>query len=255
MKRYFTKTQRAEIKEKFETIGGKTDDLVIEFTRYPFTNEKARQYACHGFSRRVQTLKRCVENVFKAIPPSTAKVPVKTRLYDAGINLQAFVWNAHGCLDNLAWMWVHECGMAKDLSRRDVGLRSNHKRVRASLSPEFRAYLEKLDDKWLAYLTEYRDALAHRIPLYVPPGGVPRKSVDAYNDLTLRMKEAMRLRKFAEWDELSRQQDSMLVFQPLMTHSVDETKAHFAFHAQLIADFLTIEEVGMKMLAELRRAT
>jgi hypothetical protein len=125
VKRYFTTKQRADIKEKFESIGGKTDDLVIGFTGYQFTNEKARQYACHGFSRRVQTLKRCVENVFKAIPPSTAKVPVKARLYDAGINLQAFVWNAHGCLDNLAWMWVHERGMAKDLAKREVGLRSN----------------------------------------------------------------------------------------------------------------------------------
>jgi hypothetical protein len=31
-----------------------------------------------------------------------------------------------------------------------------------------------------------------------------------------------------------------------------ETTAHFPFHAQMIADFLTVEEIGYKMLDELK---
>src|SRR5258705_3509371 len=38
--------------------------------------------------------------------------------------------------------------------------------------------LSKLDT-WFEYLVEYRDALAHRIPLYIPPGGVRPALVDA----------------------------------------------------------------------------
>ena len=40
-------------------------------------------------------------------------------------------------------------------------------------------------------------------------------------------------------------------FQPLMCHSFTEMGAPYAFHPQLIADFLTIEQLGEKMLAEL----
>jgi hypothetical protein len=39
-----------------------------------------------------------------------------------------------------------------------------------------------------------------------------------------------------------------------MTHSVSEATAHVAFHVQMIADFLTVEELGRKMLLELAGA-
>ncbi len=55
------------------------------------------------------------------------------------------------------------------------------------------------------------------------------------------------------YENLAAQQNELLVFQPLITHSVTKTTAHFAFHVQMIADFLTVEEVGEKMLAELAR--
>jgi hypothetical protein len=43
----------------------------------------------------------------------------------------------------------------------------------------------------------------------------------------------------------------LLVFRPLICHSFTEMPAPYAFHPQLIADFLTVEELGEKMLAEL----
>jgi hypothetical protein len=100
----------------------------------------------------------------------------------------------------------------------------------------------------------HRDALAHRIPLYVPPGGVPKKDVDAYNDLSARMSDALYVKQDGyEYERLSAKQDQLLVFQPLITHSARETTHHFAFHVQMLADFLTIEELGRKMLAEFER--
>ena len=39
-----------------------------------------------------------------------------------------------------------------------------------------------------------------------------------------------------------------------MTHSINETTAHYAFHVQMIADFMTVEELGQKMLLELGRS-
>jgi hypothetical protein len=253
LKRYFSGKQVSDIKAKFATIGRRTDRLMVQFTSFAFANDEAREYACHGFARRIQILRRCVQNVFKIVPPGTTKVPARERLHDAAINLQAFVANAYGCVDNLAWVWVHEKGLAKEIEARQVGLRSHNTRVRRSLPLEFREYLEKLDDGWFPYIAEYRHALAHRIPLYIPPGGVRPKDVEAFNALTQRMSEALNNWRSAEFERLSVEQNRLLIFQPLMTHSIRETRAHFAFHAQLIADFLTVEELGWKMLAELRR--
>jgi hypothetical protein len=41
------------------------------------------------------------------------------------------------------------------------------------------------------------------------------------------------------------------VFSPVMTHSFGENTNHIVFHAQILADFNTVEELGRIMLEEL----
>jgi len=160
----------------------------------------------------------------------------------------------YGAIDNLAWVWVHERGLDTKIHRNRVGFREKHTEVRTSFSQDFQDYLRKLDP-WLTYLVEYRDALAHRIPLYIPPGGVQPKNLDAFNDLSQRMWDALYVRLDGfEYERLSAEQEKLLVFQPLITHSVTETTAHYAFHVQMLADYLTVEELGYKLLKELEAA-
>jgi hypothetical protein len=251
LKRPFTEERLAELFASLQTVSPKTNSLVLEFVAHRFVSGKAQEYARHGFARRIQTLGRCVQNVFRIIPPGVAEVPSKHRLYDVQINIQAAIANAYGCVDNLAWVWVHEQGLS--IEPRRVGLRKHNAAVRASLSPYFRDYLDTRE-KWFAYLTEYRDALAHRIPLYIPPGNVRPKDIDAYNDLTTRMDTAINSFRPEEYDRLSKEQEKLLVFQPIMGHSLGEMTAPYWFHVQLLADFATAEELGSKMLAELRNA-
>jgi hypothetical protein len=254
LKSYLNKKQIAEIREKFSAIDGMTDQLVLRYVAHPFKNEQAREYARHGFARRLGTLRRCIQNVFRIVPPGTTRVPVKTKLNDAQINLQAFVANVYGSIDNLAWVWVHERGLTDQISRGRVGFRPHHTEVRSALSQEFQSYLHGLDG-WLAYIIEYRDSLGHRIPLYIPPGGVRPKDIGQYNELMDAITGALNRLDPREYDRLSAEQNKLLIFQPLMTHSVNEATAHFAFHVQMIADFLTVEELGRKMLLELSRIT
>ena len=157
----------------------------------------------------------------------------------------------YGCIDNLAWVWVYEKGLDKKIPRKRVGLRKANADVRASLRPTFRAYLEARDD-WIEYLVDFRDALAHRIPLYIPPGGVPRSKVLEFNQFQRQMNEALSRFDTAEYERLSAEQSKMLVFQPMMTHSLVEAQRLVPFHGQLLSDFLTIEELGNKMLEELK---
>lgn len=250
MKSFFTQEYLTELCDKLETIGPKTDRIMLQFVSHQFTDPKAREYAHHGFARRIQTLARCIHNTFEIVPPDTVEVPEKTFLHDAQINVQAAIGNTYGCVDNLAWVWVHECGLAQSINRKQVGLRKHHKQVRSTLSSGFRAYLDSLE-AWFDYLVDYRDAFAHRIPLYIPPGGALPKDHDEVNDLENRKIAALNAFQAHEYDRLDAEQSKLFVFQPLICHSFAEMPAPFAFHPQLIADFLTVEQLGEKMLAEL----
>jgi hypothetical protein len=240
--------------EKFQTIGPKTNRLLLRYVAHQFADPKAKEYAHHGFARRIQTLAHCIHNVFRIVPPGAVKIPSKTRLLDAQINIQAALGNIYGCVDNLAWVWVHERGLAQSINRRQVGLRKHNKKVRETLSAEYCDYLNSLEE-WFDYLVDFRDALAHRIPVYIPPGGVGPKYHERAIELEARKTTALNALNSSEYERLNAEQTKLFVFQPLMCHSFTEMPAPYALHPQLIADFLTVEALGEKMLAEFDRST
>ena len=247
--RYYKKEHLAKIRERRLEIQGKTDNLVILFTRFRFVNAKAGEYARHGFARRIQILNRCINNLFRVLPAGTIKVPKRERLHDATINLQAFFANAYGCIDNLAWVWAHESGLATTIKRRDVGLQKNNTKVRSTFTQEFQKFLTSRDD-WFEYLADFRHALAHRVPPYIPPGSVRPKDLDAFKDLEHRMN---RLSNLSEFDSLLEEQKRLYIFQPVTTHSFEEAKGTVRFHQQMLVDFITIEEIAIKLLEEVKK--
>jgi hypothetical protein len=239
-----------KLQKELRAVERRYNELLFAFHRQHFDMEEAREFAQHGFMRRLGTLRQCVENVFTLIPPEIEDVPDRKTLHDAQINIQAFLANVYGSLDNLAWMWVYERGLKIRPNR--VGFRSHHTTLRSTLSAEFQAHLEKLDG-WMKYIAEYRDALAHRIPLYIPPGNVRSANADSYNELWQQMGDALYVEQDGLlYERLKAQLEQLLVFQPIITHSVRERTGYFKFHAQMLVDFMTVEEIGYKMLAELK---
>ena len=183
-------------------------------------------------------------------------MPTTEELSDAEINIQAFVFNVFASVDKLAWIWVSEKDLTKDdgtqIPRTWVGLRKKNEGVRESFSPVFLEYLEGLD-AWFGLIENFRDALAHRIPLYIPPYLVPDGKLAAYEELGDRMAEAFKRGQLAEHERLSSEQEALVVFEPYMTHSFEEKAKPVVLHAQMLADFNTIEELGQRMLEELDR--
>jgi len=57
-----------------------------------------------------------------------------------------------------------------------------------------------------------------------------------------------------EYDRLLEEQMRLYIFQPLMTHSFNEASGTIRFHQQILVDFLTVEELALKMLEELRKS-
>jgi hypothetical protein len=113
-------------------------------------------------------------------------VPTADETEDAAIQVQAFIVNVYGCLDNLAWVWVKERNVTQpngaDLPPGWMGLRKSNTTVRKSLGEGLRQCLESLSG-WFEYLEGYRDALAHQIPLYMPPYSIAPDDGSRYADL------------------------------------------------------------------------
>jgi hypothetical protein len=142
-------------------------------------------------------------------------------------------------------------------SEGEVGLRKNNKEVRRSFSTGFQNYLAELDP-WFSHLEDFRDALAHRIPLYIPPCTIPTDKEAAYRQLEDRRAEIMKRMSFAErkclfegLNRLRAEEKALATFVPLITHSIGERSPQVWLHPQLLSDFFTIEEIAERMLKEL----
>ena len=229
--------------------------LVEHFVTAKFRTDKAREYAQHGLSRRLKILVHCLEGVFTRLPPDTTEPPDATEILDATVFLQAFVFNVFGCVDNLAHIWVNEKDVTdkggKALPDRWVGFRMANKIVRKSLSPAFRKYLSDLEP-WFDHLDNMRNALAHRIPPYIPPYFVPDNELDKYRSIGVEIWEAMKLRDYGNVNKLEKEQRALTSFEPVTTHSFEENAPVVPFHLQMMKDYDTVDNIGWRLLKELR---
>lgn len=252
---YFTEVALADMRRELATVRGKQLALQERYLTHTFVQERAREFAHHGFARRLKTLARCIENVFELIPPEQeAPVDSETR-NDAEINIQASVFNVFAAADNLAWIWVVERGVRQangaELPDAWVGLRQGNRAVREALPAGLRVSVQRFD-QWFDMVDNYRHALAHRIPLYIPPFGVDPANEVAYRQLEAGKLEALARGDPAEHDRLRAEQAAMEFFRPLMIHSFGEGARPLVFHPQLLANFNTVEELGQLFIDALR---
>lgn len=223
-----------------------------------YSNDLAHTMALQGYCRRLKTLVYCVNTAFDTIPPESDAIPDDQKLQECIVSAQAFVFNVFGCLDNLAHIWVRERAIkranGKAIAPVLIGLGEKCSDVRASLSQGFQDYLSSEATKnWFAYQEGYRHALAHRIPLYIPPHGIKKSQAETYRELEREKQRAIINLDLDEHDRLDKEQMKLCVFQPFMTHSWDEQAPILYFHGQMLADYATVIEMGDWMLKELDR--
>jgi hypothetical protein len=97
-------------------------------------------------------------------------------------------------------------------------------------------------------MEDYRHALAHRIPLYIPPFVVHPRRLELYNDFENLKNEALRLKDFSRYDKLDSQQEKLGNFNPAMMHSYVEGARPVVFHFQVLADWNTVAEIAEMFL-------
>ncbi|MBD9636060.1 hypothetical protein IB277_07105 [Ensifer sp. ENS07] len=252
---YFAENALNELATGFKEIEPKYLALREAFVRHPYKTERGREYGTHGFGRRIGTLARCIQRVFSDLPPDQAGLPQRETLLDVSISLQAMVTNVSGCLDNLTWTWVLERSVVQAdgsaLEQKMVGLGRRYKHVWKSFPPPFRDYL-KSRDPWFAHVKGFRDSLAHRIPLYIPPYSVDPKNQEQYYELERLSWTELCAGNIENHESLKKELEKLKFFRPIIAHSLVEGSPLAVFHAQVLADFKTVEELGWHFLDEMK---
>lgn len=223
---------------------------------------RAQEYMLHGASRRVKVLHRSLENIFQLFPPSQ-ELPLKPEdLSDVQINLHAFMINLYGVWENWAWAFIYRHGLESKIgARHNVGLFI--KKTQNFLPSVLRDYLQSpRTSSWQQkYLKNYRDALAHRIPLYVPPGTFTPEEWEQYNKLIEEQFECIKSMRWERLQKIQIEQESMgrpcFVFlhsfsdeEKSLVLSEEEKSSSLALHTQLLCDSLLIVEFGKMFCAE-----
>ena len=212
-------------------------------------NEKAKEYLLNGVGRRLRVLERCVENIYSIFPLQREKLLNRNELNDIDINLHAFFINIFGLLDNMAWVVMHEKNGAKPIDKLDVGL--YRKETKKYLGDDFKQYLNsKTMKKWHnEHLKDCRDALSHRIPLYVPPKNLKLDQREQEVAIELRKHEAIKNQDIALMNDLQKEADSIGEPAPCFGHSLSETDNKVvSLHAQVITDFVTVVGFQIKLI-------
>jgi hypothetical protein len=254
MANYFSEERAAELNVQHDEIYSEFRKLQERFILRNYKSERGAEFAKHGFCRRLETLVRTIDQVYELLPPEKAEIPHPEDVVDATIAIQGFTMNAFGCLENIAWIWLYEKdvknGNGTVLDPKEVGL--GKKKLRKTLTQQF---LDFVDGKkeWLGNLIDFRDSLAHRIPLYIPPYVVSQANAEKYNALEKQKWEEPARSNPQEYERLKVEQLKLCQFVPGMMHSIYEEAPQVEFHSQLLNDYVTIDAYGHTLLDELER--
>ncbi len=173
-------------------------------------------------------------------------------LHDVQINLHAFVINVFGVFENFAWAFVHRHNLLPAIGRPvNVSMFKDATRQHLPIAVEDYLSSDRITRWHAEYLKNYRDALAHQIPLYIPPKTMTKDEGERFNALEA---EKWGLAGRADWDRInaiSAEQDA--IGSPCFTflHSLEEGAASrpLRLHPQVISDSNTVIDFGRRFLA------
>ena len=250
----YTSEQSQDLCRNCETVANDLQTLMLDglVSIRALSHDKVRQHMTHGVGRRLGAMRRALGKIFLLFPPSQTQPLGRETLEDVQIYLQAFVINLYGVFDNWAWSFVFRHDLLGQIgSRTNVSLFKDS--TRQFLPDALRSYL--VSDTIAAwhedYLKGYRDALAHRIPIYIPPATWSEEDKGLYERLENRRRLAFRRASGSDWMKFWAEQDVIGKACPVFMHeySEDVSARPVFLHPQLVCDGGAVVEFGKLFLA------
>lgn len=218
-------------------------------------NERVKEYMFHGVGRRLNVLLHTIDNVFRRFQPSTEEMLSRESLIDIQVNLQAFFVNLIGVFDNWAWCFVYMHHLEANVGGR-LNVDVFKIRTQQFFPQPLQKYLQsETIARWhSAYLKNYRDALAHRIPLYIPPASLTPAEQERYEALEAKRLAFAQKHEWRQSDKVAAEQDALgrPCFAFLHSASEDGVLRPILIHPQMLSDASTVVEFGNLFLAHWR---
>ena len=241
----------AELASKLDTdfleVRAELDASLLAFVRagHSAPNQQVREYLLQGVGRRLGVLRECIAAVFERFEPARNAPLSQVELYEVQINLHAFVINLAGLFDNLAWAFVLRHSLLETVGgRKRVGM--FHPSTQKVLPAVLRTYVTSSTMvAWHGeYLTAYRDSLAHRIPLYIPPATFTEQDQERYVELDKQERACILAREWEQLEQVRSDKQRLGKACPMFVILIgddSESKPNY-IHPQMLCDAKTVLE-------------
>lgn len=214
---------------------------------------EAERYKTFGVTRRLGILSECVENIFNIYPLNSRRNPTDKEISNLTINLQCFIFNLYGVFDDLAIIWAYESKFIEkkdnireisffinkeedNKNQNNKKIKQNNKKIKQynNLPESIRNLIENRKD-WKKYHMDIRNAIAHRIPIYLAKKYDSKEDAERYNNLKTIQDE--------------------IPFSLKIVYSLDNSEDIYVFnlHKQIIIDYKTLEEFIVLFMNELKK--
>lgn len=250
----YTDEQQNDLMDGYVSAHADMRDLTLECLREADTTDVAasKEHLCHGAARRLGVMGRAMQRMFELFPADTDRPLPMESLHDVQINLHAFVMNVYGVFENFAWAFVLRHNLLSTIgSPLNVTMFKEATRKHLPLAVADRLSSDAMTQWHTDYLKNYRDALAHRIPLYIPPKALTKDECERFNALEV---EKQGLVGRVDWDRINAicaEQEA--IGSPCFTflHSLEDGNASrvVLLHPQVLSDSKTVIEFGRLFLA------
>jgi hypothetical protein len=232
-------------------VRGELQDLMLRnvMEGESLRDQGAREYLHRGVGRRLNVIHLSISRIYDLFPPSRQQPLSKATLAEVQVYLHAFVVNLSGVFDCWAWAFVLRHGLLSSIgSPRDVGMFLQ--KTQRLLPTGLQTYVttEPIKSWHEQYLKSFRDALAHRIPLYIPPSAYTADDARRFNELEQEKGEFLRAGNGVEAHRVMDEQEQLgtaaLVFMQELTS--DPNAKPVLLHPQVNSDAATVVEFGNK---------
>ncbi|MUK51541.1 hypothetical protein [Aliivibrio fischeri] len=130
-------------------------------------NFEACEHLRFGVSRRLNILSESLNELFILTPPDLSEDAGRERRSLADAHLHAFLINACGIIDNMAWFIAFHYELDAVVKKKhEVGL--FHRKFKSHLPNKIAAKVAEFTD-WYNFLISQRHPTAHRTPPYIIP--------------------------------------------------------------------------------------
>jgi hypothetical protein len=209
-----------EIQEgvSFYKVKRRINNLRIEFESSDIQSEKARDYFQYGVMRRLPIISINLCAIFDiAYSGRTSPLDLLGESSCLSMHLHSFFYHCYGALDNAAWSFAYEKRFileTDDWRSKKSNIGFWKKDYSAWLKKDHTALWNVISSQQEANkrMKDIRDAIAHRIPLYVP-SFITQEQREEQTQLYQKAAQAEPLSE--EYFSVREQADTMGFFKPL----------------------------------------